>query len=377
MNKYLISLALIVFISACEKQEIVVDVSTQDSVLKIIEAEKNIQSLNSVSFAVVKGDELVWADAIGKATDNLLATIDTRFLIASISKSVTAIAAMKLAEENALDLDTDINTYLTFAVRNPNFPNKPITTRMLLNHSSSISDAHYGTFDFYCWNQDCAVPLDVFLKDFFDSNGKFYSTRTFYNDPPGEKGNYSNMGYALLGYVVEKVANQPFDEYCKENIFIPLGMQSTEWRLNNTPLNELATPYSPTITPSAPHYTFPDYPNGGIRSTPSDMSKFVRMLINNGTFNGNQVVTANTIDEIKFRPFPITRGGLRFDLGLGFYFYDVKGTILFGHGGGEQGTSTSMFYSLETGVGVVVFSNTSNANLDLILYALYKYGTEQ
>jgi CubicO group peptidase (beta-lactamase class C family) len=217
----------------------------------------------------------------------------------------------------------------------------------------------------------------LFLKDFFSKDGQFYSVSSFYADNPGTQLNYSNMGYALLGYIVEVTAQQPFEKYCKEHIFSPLGMTKTEWRLSNTPINELAIPYSPTYTSSTPHYTFPDYPNGGIRTTPIDLSKFLRMLINDGKFNDETILSKSTLDLMKTKTLSQTSGGLTINFGLGMYYQSIKGVTLFGHNGGERGTSTEMYFDPETKVGVVVFTNTTAANLDLITYTLYKFGLSQ
>ena len=73
----------------------------------------------------------------------------------------------------------------------------------------------------------------------------------------------------------------------------------------------------------------------------------------------------------------LERGGLTFDFGLGLYYTSFNGATLYGHGGGEQGTSTAMHFDPSTKVGVVAFTNTTSANLDLIIYTLYKYGKLQ
>lgn len=371
--KYAIFLVLILLFS-CQKEEIVIDTSSKANVLKIIEAEKGLQNLHAVSFCVVKGNEVLWSDAIGNATETKSATTETRFFVASITKSVTAVAIMQLMEKNLLNLDADISIYLPFQVRNPKHPNVPITTRMLLNHSSSISDAFYSTFDFFCWNIDCPTPLGTFLNDFLNTSGKFYSSKTFYTYSPGTQGNYSNLGFALLGYIIERVSNQPFDEYCKQYIFLPLGMNQAELRLKNVPLSELATPFSATITPSKPYYTLPDYPAGGLITTPNELSIFLRMLINKGTFNSVKILDPQTIELMQKKTMPLTRGGLDFHLGLGMYYHNFKGKELYGHGGGDQGITTNMAYDIENGVGVIVFTNTTLANLDLMMYSLYKFG---
>lgn len=130
---------------SCKKVDSPIDISSQSEVLKIIQAEKNIQNLNSVAFCVVKNDQILWSDAIGYANreKKIDATPETRYFIASISKTVTAVAAMQLYEKGLLDLDADVNIYLPFTVKSPKHPDQKITTRMLLSHSSSISDESY------------------------------------------------------------------------------------------------------------------------------------------------------------------------------------------------------------------------------------------
>ena len=373
-NFLIIGLSLLFF--SCEKSNITVDVSDKASILKIIEAEKATQNMSSISFCVVKGDSLIWSGALGEANKSIptKATTDTRFIIASISKSITAVAAMKLVENKLLNLDADINTYLPFEVKNPNFPTVKITTRMLLNHTSSISDAKYNKYNFYCWNEDCAVPLGTFLKDFYDSKGQFYSNDNFHSYQPAAQAMYSNMGFALLGYIVERIAKKPFDEYCKQTIFLPLGMTKTEWRIKNVPLSELAIPYSPTITSATPHYTFPDYPNGGLRTTPTDLSKFMRMLINDGTHNKVKILSPQTINLMRQKTSSITSPIGTLNFGLGLYYFNFKDKELYGHGGNELGTSTEMVFDAASKVGVIVFTNTSNPKIDLIINSLYKYG---
>lgn len=90
------------------------------------------------------------------------------------------------------------------------------------------------------------------MHDFFSTDGSNYSMDNFFAYKPGEKANYSNNGYVLIGYLVEAIAQKPFDIYCKENIINPLEMKKTEWRLSNIPPDELAIPYSPLFTLNTP-----------------------------------------------------------------------------------------------------------------------------
>lgn len=373
-----IILILFTGLFSCKKTETVVDASNKDSILKVIESESKLQNLNSVAFCVVKNDSLIWADAIGYANKKAkkAASADTRYLIASISKAITAVAAMQLYEQNKLDLDADISNYLPYSVRNPNHSDEKITVRQLLNHSSSISDDHVNQFDFNCWGVDCALPLSLYTRNFLDTKGQYYSANTFYTYAPGTKGNYTNLGYALLGYIVEQVANKPFDVYCKQQIFLPLGMTKTEWRIAETPLNEWAVLYSPSISSNNEYYSFPDYPDGGLKTTVNDLSKFLRMLILKGTFKGKQILKPGTVDLMEQPTLSFSVGPGTLEYGLGMFYTDLKGKKLYGHSGGEQGASTGMYFDPSTNVGVIVFTNTTAANISLIINSLYQYGNQ-
>lgn len=379
MSKYLYaSLFMGISLSSCRKHDLVIDTSKKESVKEILIAESKTQNLNSLAFCVVKKDSILWTDAIGYADikNSKLATPETRYLIASISKVITATAVFKLIEEGKINLDEDINTYLPFKVKNPHFPNNKITVKMLLNHSGSIAEG-YLSVDGYSWNEDSPTPLGICNRDFFEEGRQFYSQKNFYKYEPGSVGNYSNMGYSLLGYIVEVVSNQPFDLFCKDKIFLPLGMNKTEWRLKNIPFDELAIPYSLYFNSNKPHFTFPDYPNGGLRTTVIDLSKILRMLIMKGNYKGLEILKASTIELMQTHLLSFSVGPEKLDMGLGLYGTDIQGKLLLGHGGNEQGTSTAMHYDKDTQVGVIIFTNTTAANLNQSIYSLYKFGTQQ
>lgn len=283
--------------SSCQKDDDLNVNSKEELETKLLK-ELVDQRLTSISYCVVKNNQILHSNALGYADkqNNKLATNETRYLVASISKTITAVALMRLIEQNFIKLDDDINQFLPFSVRNPNFPNIPITYRMLLSHTSSISDKFQDNLNLDCYGTDCPMTLEAFFNNVFLSSGQYYSANNFSNKKPSTKEDYSNLAYALIGYLVEKITQTSFDDYCKNNIFSPLGMTKTEWRLSNTPISELAIPYSPDITNSNPHYTFPDYPNGGLRTTVLDLSKFLRFFIQNGrTLDGVQLLSTTSV----------------------------------------------------------------------------------
>lgn len=363
---------LIVITTSCRKEEDLT-VASQSDLEEKLNAEVSQQDLSSIAYCVVKKDELLLSGAIGFAdkSRNILATDSTRYLIASISKVITGIAVLKLVDENKISLDDDIQNHLPFSVRNPDFPNEKITYRMLLSHTSGISDTHYENIDLDCYGIDCPMSLASFFENIFLPAGMYYSANHFSKHKPGSHEEYSNLASALLGYLVERIAQTPFDVFCKHQIFEPLGMMHTEWRLASIPISQLAIPYSQDIKNENPHYIFPDYPNGGLRTSVLDLSRFLRMLMQEGNFKGTQLISGQAIAEMK----TLQMGSANQCLSL--YYEIVHGKSVLGHSGGEKGVTTEMFWDPQTQVGVIVFNNDDDAELDNILKILFNFGEKE
>ncbi len=375
MNRLLFPLALCIVLfgsSSCRRDE-ALNANTIEELEEKISAEFDKRKLTSISYCVVKNQDIIYSNALGFADEasNKLATDSTRYLIASVSKTITATAFMQLVDQNLVALDDDINTFLPFPVRNPDFPTTPITYRMLLTHRSSISDDYQNTFDLDCFGSDCAMTLEQYFENVFVSNGAYFDNDNFSNAKPGSKEDYSNLASALVGYLVERITLTPFDTYCKDHIFTPLGMKKTEWRLANTPLAELAVPNSSEITSTSPHYTFPDYPNGGLRTTVLDLSIFLRTIIQNGNFNGTQMLSQASVAEMK----TLQLGSSQQCLSL--YYETFNRETYLGHSGGEKGCTAEMYWDPNTNVGVIVFSNEEDAKDDNVVSLLFNYGENQ
>lgn len=369
----LLLLALTFFCTNACKKDDYLNVESKEELEEKLRQEMDENGLSSLSYCIVKNDQLVLSGALGYADKSIskLATDSTRYLIASVSKTITGVALMQLVDQQLISLDEDINLHLPFSVRNPNYPNEKITYRMLLSHTSSISDEFQDGLVLDCYGTDCAMSLEQFFNAVFTNTGAYHSAQNFTGNAPGTAEEYSNLGSALVGYLVERISQEPFDQYCKTHIFTPLGMNKTEWRLANIPLSELAIPYSSDITNPNPHYTFPDYPNGGLRTTVLDLSKFLRMAIQNGNFNGSEIVSQAAMNEMKTLQFGSD------EQCLAFYYSTINGRKLLGHNGGEKGVSTEMYYDPQTNVGVIVFNNDDDTDLEAAVSLLFSYGEKQ
>lgn len=350
-------------------REVCCDAESKADILEELKSEMTREQMTSISFAVFKNGNLILNDALGYADMNTgrKATTQTRYLVASISKTITCTALMQLYEQNLFSLDDDINGFLPFTVRNPLYPNDKITFRMLLTHYSSISDKYQNKLDLYCYGYDCSMSLKDFFDNVFSPGGKYLSQENFSKNRPGTTADYSNLAMALAGYLAERISKQPFDSYCREHIFLPLGMNRSEWRLSNIPLTELAVPYSDYLISSNPHYTFPDYPDGGLRTTAEDLSRFLMAFATGGSYNGNQILKPATSDLIKTLQFGSD------EQALAFYYITINGKRVIGHNGSEMGVTTEMYLDPIRNTGVIILNNNDETNLERSLSLLFNY----
>ena len=313
-----------------------------------------------MAVAVVDGDALVYFKGMGtmNAQKKLPVEADTIFLMASITKTVTGTAVMQLAQDGRINLDENINVYLPFIVRNPSYPDTPVTARMLLCHTSSIAD-NWDVLDrTYSYSRNPAISLQEFCSDYFAIGGKWYDGReNFLGDKPGTVYEYSNCGYALLGYLVEYVTGLPFYAYCDENIFTPLGMQDTSLMLEDLDAARIAVPYADGS--AVEHYTFATYPDGGLRTSCEDFAKFVAMMMNGGTYQGAEILKAETVQAMLTPQFTgvAENQGLTWDLAIGELYGVRSDGVLVGHNGGEEGADTLMFFNPQSRKGAMILIN--------------------
>lgn len=336
-----------------------------------IQDEMEEQEIAGLSVLLFDDRAVVHENSFGYADpdQDTLITSKHLFLLASVSKMVTATALLQLFEEGKFDLDDPINDYLDFEINSPH-DTTSISFRMLLTHTSAIADSDVMD-NFYFYSGDSPLTLDFIMRNYFTPNGEFYdAAENFYDFQPSTQYEYSNMGAALIGYLVERISGQDFRKYCEKRIFRPLLMNHTYWSLNEI-LEEklpLAYPLEPTDQgfSTIGHYTFADYPNGGLRSNPRDLFAFVSTLVNDGSYFGIGILDSTTVAEMH----TIQNPRLNEELGLHVYIMN-ENHQLWGHDGGEQGASTIVGYNKDTKKGVILLAN-SEADLDAILEACYE-----
>jgi CubicO group peptidase (beta-lactamase class C family) len=330
--------------------------------------------------------------AIGKSdlARNIDMTVDSKYRIASISKTITTIAAMQLVEQNLLDLDANISEILGYTVLNPNHPNVAITPRMLMSHTSTIIDGStYSSFLSATVNNNPIPNLSTILT----VGGTYYVASQFNNTVPGTYFNYSNINTVILGTIVEKVSELRFDVYCKQNIFEPLGIDAS-FNVNDlSDIDEVAVLYrkpNGVWTPQADNFqgvqpTFNNLdgyipgtnggrfgPQGGLRCSAQDLAKIFLVLMNKGTFDGVTLLSEASCNAMFANEWTFNGNngnnyyGLFRSWGLGIHRItstpgnDVAltgSTFMLGHTGEAYGLVSDAYFDTIRKVGFVFMNN--------------------
>jgi CubicO group peptidase (beta-lactamase class C family) len=312
-----------------------------------------------LSVAVVRDADTIWSRGYGRANipHELRATKDVEFMLASVSKTITGVAVMKAVEDGLIDLDADVNDVLPFSVRNPEFPHDPITTRMLLTHTSTISD-NWGVLTDVYVEGDSPMALGDFLAGYLTPGGRSYDAeRNFLSGHPGARYRYGNVAVALAAYLVEAASGTAFDAWCDERIFAPLAMQQTSWHLRGMERRGIAMPYRYVVTQDRyrayGQYGYPDYPDGQLRSSAAELARFLLAFIRFGELDGARILQEETVREMRRSQVPDLIAGQ----GLIWYVLHRRGERLWGHNGGDSGVATQMFFRPTDGSGVITLAN--------------------
>jgi CubicO group peptidase (beta-lactamase class C family) len=251
----------------------------------------------------------------------------------SISKLYTWLAVMQLVEQGKLDLDVDVNNYLnTFQIKD-SFPEQPVTLRHIMTHTAGFEEGWAGYLIFT--DEEKLIPLA-------EAMAKYQPARVY---APGERVAYSNWGTATAGLIVANVSGETFEAYIEKNLFKPLGMAHATFR---EPLPaSLAEFEAKPYLYSGGRYVEDDFelisnfaPAGSSSISAADMMKFGQMIMDGGSYNGQQILKPETIQYMLDNGYvkdPRLDG-----MALGFmeWDYGYDGMKLFGHGG-----ATTKFFS--------------------------------
>ena len=212
------------FLTSCSNDQKLISFSEKnyDEAFQLIEywleAQKDYENLPGITAMIGSEDGLVWSGAYGMANDNDTMSIENTFSICSISKLFTSIAIMKLVEEQKIKLNDPINEILPWFDLKQQFKNSPkLTIKSILTHSSGLpreSNHAYWTWPDFPFPSKEGVIKELKNQEMLYPSSKYYQ--------------YSNLGLTLLGYVIEEVSGESFDDYVSNNILDPLSMSNTK-----------------------------------------------------------------------------------------------------------------------------------------------------
>jgi CubicO group peptidase (beta-lactamase class C family) len=305
--------------------------------------------------ALVRQSGVEWAGGIGLADRDRKTpvTADTHFRAGSISKTFIAMALVQLSEDGDLDLDTpiaEIASDVPFA--NTWEAGSPVRVIHLLQHTAGFDDMHFNEI------YNLADPPGLPLIDVLRHNPRSREVRW----RPGTRASYSNPGYAVAGYLVEKISGQPYEDFIAERTFTPAGMTTTSFRLTVEDEALMAKGYRERTGPPVPLSQIYLRPAGNLHTSPAELGKFVQLLLNWGETTDKLVIDPEYLSNMEHpRSSLASEAGLRVGYGSGIAASTTEGFPMLGHGGGIDGFSSLYAYSTARDVGYVVLLNSTHS----------------
>jgi CubicO group peptidase (beta-lactamase class C family) len=329
-----------------------------------------------------------FADGYADPQSHRLVTPDDPVRVASVSKMVTAIGVMKLVDEGKLDLSSDVSRWLGWTLRNPSFPDRPITLTMLLSHTSSVREH----------DDNYAIPLGMSLQAVMQDPKNW--------DPqhgPGDYFSYINMNYPIIGSIIEGVTGERFDTWMRREVLEPMKLDACfNWPTCSDDAIaravELDGPDSKPLKDDL-HGKRPDCPvfvkdptpcdlslwrlgdngslfapQGGLRISMRGLSRIGRMLLNDGTLDGVHILSPRAVEVLLTQVWRFngtngkTDGGFYCNAGNGTHQIPTsvpgchddmgtRGATLVGHAGDAYGMKSGLWIDRTRGVGIAYFTS--------------------
>lgn len=319
-------------------------------------------NVKGVSIAVIKNYKVEWAKGYGLA-DTLKkqkVTSSTLFSAGSISKFVMAVGALKLVQENKLSLELPINNYLkSWKIKDNEWSNtKPVTLKMLLCHKAGTSQTSYFGF-----TPDKKLPSIIQILN----GDKIAESRgVVVNSEPGKEFRYSGGGSMIAQMAIMDVANKPFEDYCKQNIFNKLGMKNStfEQPLPKKFRKNASWAYSTASWFKGMPYVYPQQAAAGLYTTPTDLANFF-IEVQKSYLGKGKILNKDLTKQMLTPQALVSDGSYREEIGIGPFLIQrtdnktEKGKY-FEFTGVNAGFLAYAIASVEDGNGVIVMLNSGD-----------------
>ena len=317
----------------------------------LIPSQLRTRNLAGAVVSVVKDGQVLMQKGYGyadvEAKKPVLAD-QTLFRPGSISKLFTATAVMQLVEQGKLDLDRDVNEYIDFTI--PKTYPEPVTLRRLLTHTAGFEETLKNLF---VAHETDLKPVGTYLADQLPA-------RIF---PPGKVPSYSNYGFTVAGYIVERVSGEKFERYVDNHILKPLKMNNSTFdqplppqiaaQMSKGYLNASQKPKDFEFVQAAPA--------GALSTTAADMTRFMLAFLQDGTVDGVSILKPETVRQMETRQLelhPMICG-----LGTTFMEYWLTPVRAIGHGGDTIYFHSDMVLVPDAHVGYFLSYNSLGKNV--------------
>ena len=334
-----------------------------------------------------KGEIASFADGFADPQSGRRVTVDDPVRVASVSKMVTAIGVMKLVDQGKLDLNSDVSRWLGWSLRNPNFPNRPITLAMLLAHTASVREH----------DDDYVIALGGSVQQVM-ADPKNWDSQ---HGPGDNVFAYVNLNYPIIGSIIEKATGERFDLWMRANILEPMKLDACfNWPSCSdgavAHAVELDSPAGKPLKddlhglrPACPVFVKEGSPcdlalwklgengslfapQGGLRISARGLARIGMMLLNGGTFDGVRILSPRAVDTLLAQTWRFdgsngaTDGGFYCSAGNGTHQVPnrisgclddmgTKGEILVGHAGDAYGMKSGLWIDRKNGRGIAYF----------------------
>ena len=329
---------------------------TKQYISWLIQKEMKKHKVTGLSIALVDDQQIVWSEGFGYAdlANNVPASSETVYMVGSISKLFTATAVMQLAEQGKIDIDQPLQTFLPEFSIKTRFPDaEPITPRTIMTHHSGLpSDWAKGALTYNTELPDLRKGYSQLVRQLRDDYVAY---------PPNFAFSYSNLGFSLLGLLVEKVSGKDFVSHMDESVLTPLGMtHSSFW-----PTPDIRSSLSKGYKKGKPAKLLAgrDLPAGSLHSNVLDMSRFMMMVFAEGMAGYRQILKPETLAEMLRPQNGEVALDLDFRIGLAWflnwtgYNLDFAGKVAL-HAGDIGSFNGALMTLPEHKLGVVILANS-------------------
>ena len=308
------------------------------------------------SVAVFQNGRVTYTYTCGQIRpDGPEVTADTAFQVGSISKMVACIGLLQLMDDKGVSLDDELGDVLGYEVRNPYYPEVPVTLRQLMTHTASLRDAS----DYDDALEGEGLPLETLLVE--------RARAVFSRSEPGHERVYSNFGGGLIGPLIEALSGMALDDYMARNVFEPLGVTAAYQASRLAGKAPLADIYfmpearlAKRPGDDAPALRDYCFTAGKLTISAQDLCKILIALCDGGVCGDARILKESQVAEMTARQDHI--GSVFCDSGNGLFLNvitdaEVPGRTLLGHGGKAYGMLCAAYFDPTDRTGVVMLTN--------------------